>query len=55
MPPLVHEWLHPWLEGNVGESGKLIKGRIIKNERVRVENKWIIWHNKRVATLTSTF
>ena len=36
------------LEGNVGESGKLIKGR-------RVKNRWMMWHNKRVVTLNSMF
>ena len=43
------------LEGNVGESGKLIKGRRVKNERVRAENRWMMQHNKRVATLNFTF
>ena len=43
------------LEGNVGESGKLIKGRRVKNERVRAENRWMMWHNKRVATLNYMF
>ena len=42
------------IEGNVGESGKLIKRRRVKNERVRTENRWMMWHNKKVVTLNST-
>ena len=30
------------IEGNVGESGKLIKRRRVKNERVRAENRWMM-------------
>ena len=42
------------MEENVGKSEKLIKRRRVKNERVRAENKWMIWHNKRVVILNST-
>ena len=45
----VKDWM------NVGESEKLIKRRRIKNERVRAKNRWMMWHNKRVVTLNSTF
>ena len=41
------------IEGNVGESGKLIKRRRVKYERVRAENRWMIGHNKKIATLNS--
>ena len=39
---------------NVGESEKFIKRRRVKNERVRVENRWMMLHNKRVETLNFT-
>ena len=38
------------MEENVGKSENLIKRRRVKNERVRVENRWMMWHNKRVET-----
>ena len=43
------------IEGNVGESGKLIMRRRVKYERVRAKNRWMTWHNKKIATLNSMF